>query len=161
MNDQVAECRAAAREAGIRWSWVVARKNVLVALEREKREGPEGVRREAWRLACYYSGWAESRADWWTVGFQRCFPRITRTGEADFTSIPRYDRIASAIALEWPEFAPEHEGDVGATERLFDFLLTPYQPWPPRERFYWEALEEILATGSTAEAGPCLASAAF
>jgi hypothetical protein len=139
MNESIEECRAEAKAVGIPWSWVVARKCELVKCEAEKREEPNEARRAAWESACHWLGWADSRRVWWRVGFQRCFPRITRTCECDYTSIPRYDRIAGGVFETQPEFLG---GDV---DELWDWLLnSPYEPWPPREKFYWQALNEIL-----------------
>ena len=50
-----------------------------------------------------------------------------RVQRGDFTAVPGYDGIAQQIAGQFPEYA-----DDGGTERLWAFLMSPYEPLPPR-----------------------------
>lgn len=130
------ELKAEARAAGVRWKDVASRARELVTLDAEIRESYEGVRARAWQLVCHYAGWS-GRDDFWRVGFQRCFPRITRAGEQDYTAVRRYDEVFASIAEEWPQWRERDAAE------LFDELFAPYRPRRSRAELWGEALADV------------------
>lgn len=142
LKDTLPEIRAEAKRLGVPWKWVCQLKDELIAAEREKREIPERIRQAAWHS---YVGGDSGSASFWRHGFRARFSRLLARG-SDFTKIPCYDLIAGAVMEELPGmFDGEHAGDAGPIETIWDFLLSDYERWPPREEFYWRALDQIAA----------------
>jgi hypothetical protein len=65
---------------------------------------------------------------------------------SDYTIIPGYDEIADTVRHHLPQYI-EWE-----TAEIWDVLLSDYTPWPAREKFYADALDDILA----AQSEPCV-----
>jgi hypothetical protein len=140
LKETLPEIRAEAKRLGIPWEWVCKLKDQMIADEREKREIPELMRRAAWHS---YVGGSSGSAPFWRHGFRARFKTLLAKG-SDFTKIPCYDLVAAAVMEQLPGmFKGAHAGDCGPVEEIWDFLLSDYQPWPPRENFYWRALNEI------------------
>jgi hypothetical protein len=106
----------------------------LKAYARQIREYPNEIRRVAWRIANagFPTVWP-----WWRCGFQSLYGR--RYNHAGYVGIPRYDVIADEVALYFPEY-----GTDDGIERLWEFLMSPYDRMPSREELLQQA-EEILA----------------
>ncbi len=102
----------------------------IKAGERDKRRRPNEVRATAWWMFT-----ASTPGSWpfWRHGFVARFGRRLARG-ADFTIIPGYDEIGQEIATQFPEYA----GDDG-TERLWAFLLSPYDRLPGRDEMMRKA----------------------
>jgi hypothetical protein len=100
------------------------------AAERARRERPNEVRATAWWLFT-----ASTPGSWpfWRHGFASRFGRRLARG-ADFTIIPGYDEIGQEIATQFPEYA-----DDDGTERLWSFLLSPYDRLPNRDEMMRKA----------------------
>jgi len=121
-----------ARRRGLAWSAVEDAYREVKAAEREKRERPNEIRSFAWFIAT-----ASTPGSWpfWRHGFySRWGHRIARG--ADYTVIPGYDEIGQQIGGAFPEYT-----DDTGTERLFEFLLSPYDKLPSREEMYDAALD--------------------
>jgi hypothetical protein len=101
--------------------------------ERLRRERPNAIRELAWQLYTW-----NSRGCWsfWRTGFRNRFQHKIARG-SDFTIVPGYDVLATAVAVEFPEF----DADDGAA-RLFDLLFTPYDRMPSRDEL-WRRAEEL------------------
>lgn len=139
LKDTLPEIRAEAKRLGIPWAWVLAAKDQLIRDEREHRGYRNGIRMYAWH-SCV--GADSGSAPFWRHGFQARFAARFARG-ADFTIIPGYDLIAQEVASQFPEFEGEHAGDVSGCNTLWEFLLSSYEPWPPRETFYWKAIDQL------------------
>lgn len=126
--------RQEARERGLRWDAVREAAAEIRAAERAKRERANEVRETAWTMAT-----AHTPGSWpfWRHGFYSRWGRRIARG-SDYTIIPRYDEIAQEVA--W--YFGEYSGDDG-TERLFDFLLSPYEKLPTREEIYRKAMNIV------------------
>ena len=134
--DTLHRVREEAQALGIDWGDVKAAYRWVLDAEREKRAHPNQVRQAAWMMAT-----ASTPGSWpfWRHGFlSRWGQRIARG--ADHTIVPGYDEISQEIASEFPEYA----GDDG-TERLWDFLLSPYDRLPSREDLYLAALDLVAS----------------
>lgn len=130
--------RREARARGLRWADVADVYRELKELERAKRERANEVRRAAWEMAT-----ASTPASWpfWRHGFlARWGQRIARG--SDYTCIPAYDEIGQEIASLFPEY----DTDDG-TERLFAFLLSPYDRLPATEQLYRRAMDRVESGG--------------
>ena len=114
----------------------------IKAAEIQKRERPNEIRATAW--TCYK---ANSPGCWpfWRHGFYATFKARLARG-ADYTIIPGYDEIAQEIATEFPEYA----GDDG-TERLWDFLLSPYDKMPSRDEMLRKAADLVADTDTDSQ----------
>jgi len=128
------EIRREARERGLDWNAVRQAAAEVRDAEREKRQRPNEVRETAWIMAtaCTPASWP-----FWRHGFYSRWGRRIARG-ADYTVIPRYDEIAQEVG--W--YFPEYSGDDG-TERLFEFLLSPYDKLPTREEIYRKAMDLV------------------
>ena len=129
-----------ARARGLKWPDVIAVYRELKQTERDRREYPNAIRSTAWMIAT-----ASTPGSWpfWRHGFASRWGR--KVAEGDHTLVPGYDEIAQQIATAFPEYA----GDDG-TERLFDFLFSPYDRLPSRAEMLRKALdlaEHWLNTG--------------
>ena len=142
LREKLAELKSEARRAGVPWSWVVDQKNELVRLEAEKRAHLVEARQAAWYS---YVGRNSGSAPFWRHGFRARFGR--RLQEGDHTIIPCYDEIAAAVQEQVEQFRSFE------CEEIWELLLSDYEPWPPREHFYWESLE-LLGSLETADDGP-------
>ncbi len=118
---------------GLRWSMVQAVYCELKRAEREKREEPNAIRSTAWTM---YTANSPGCWPFWRHGFLSRFGRRIARG-ADYTAIPGYDEIGQEIASCFPEYATDD-----GTERLWEFLLSPYDRLPDREQLYRRALCE-------------------
>ncbi len=98
-------------------------------LEREKRAHANDVRQTAW---CHYNGQRPGVWPFWRHGFAAVFGK--RVERSDFTAIPGYDSLAQEMAAIFPEYSDE-----SGCERLWDFLLSPYEKIPPRADVVHEA----------------------
>ena len=119
------EIRREAQQRGFRWSDVKV-------IESEKRERPNEVRSTAWMMAT-----ASRPRCWpfWRHGFYSRWGHKIARGE-DHTCVPGYDEIGQEIGWLFPEYA-DHDG----TERLWDFLFSPYDKLPSRDELYDEAMD--------------------
>lgn len=144
LKETLAEIRDETRLAEIVWADLVAVKNELVELERERRESTDAVRYRCWELYCTYNGRTVGCQSFWRCGFDHVRRRLENTGR-DFTAIRRYDEIATGVGCEFPEWEER------SADELFAWLFEPYVPWPKRESFYWEAIERIQGQGSSLE----------
>ncbi len=126
------EHRHEARARGLRWAAVLAAYRQIKQTEREIRQHPNAVRASAWMMHT-----ASRPACWpfWRHGFLSRYGRRLARG-ADLTVISGYDEIGQQIASEFSEYA----GDDG-TERLFDFLLSPYNRLPDRDTMLRAAVD--------------------
>jgi len=132
-NPFLREIRAEAVERNIPWEMVREAAAEIKQGEREKRERPNEIRATAWMMHT-----ASRPGSWpfWRHGFASRF-RVRLARGADYTIIPGYDVIAQQIATQ---FGGEYARDDG-TERLWDFLLSPYDRLPDRETIYRKALD--------------------
>lgn len=122
------------RRAGVPFEELRDVKNTLQQLEREKRTRANEIRATAWMIHK-----ASTPGCWpfWRHGFRADWLR--RVDESDHTIIPGYDEIHQQIAWHFPEYdTPDGE------ERLFEFLLSPYDRMPPAADLWWEAFERIV-----------------
>jgi len=121
--------RREAKARGLSWAAVEAAYWEIKQAEREKRERPNEVRQAAWSMATTPGCWS-----FWRHGF--CARWGRKVERHDFTAVPGYDEIGQEIASWFPEYA-----DDGGTERLFEFLFSPYDRMPTREEMYRKAIE--------------------
>ncbi len=124
--------RREARQSGLDWQAVQAAYEQIKQTERQRRERPNEIRATAWTMAT-----ASTPGCWpfWRHGFaSRWGTRIARG--ADFTVVPGYDEIGQQIGTAFAEYA-----DDDGTERLFEFLLSPYDRLPTREEMYRQAVD--------------------
>lgn len=136
LRETINELRAEAKQLGVPWSWVLELKEELIQLASESRAPRVEARQEAW--FCYV-GRKSGSAPFWRHGFQSRFGRRLAQG-SDYTIIPCYDEIADAVRQMAEEYSAWDSAEI------WDFLLSDYEPWPPREHFYWEALHQIAAS---------------
>lgn len=128
----LSEFRREAQQRAIRFSDVQGTYCDLKDLERAKRERPNEIRAHAWMMFT-----ANSPGCWpfWRHGFASTWNHRLARG-SDFTIIPGYDEIGQQIASAFPEY----DTDDG-TERLWAFLLSPYDRFPSRDELYRRALD--------------------
>lgn len=128
----LSEVRTEAKRRGLRWAHVRDCYRLIKEQEAAKRQHANEVRQTAWYIVK-----ARSPGCWsfWRVGFQHCFAEPVARGK-DLTAIPGYDTIAQELTWQFPEYA----GPDG-TERLWDFLLSPYDRMPPTDELYRKALD--------------------
>jgi hypothetical protein len=143
-HESVARLRSLAKAAGVSWQAVVDRYEMLREQDREKRARPNEVRQAAWWYATANS---PGCAPFWRHGFVARYGR--RVEQSDHTAIPGYDEIAQEVGSRFGEFA----GDDG-TERLWSFLLSPYEKRPSREDLLKRALRELEDEQSRGECRP-------
>ena len=118
----------------------------LKEAEWAKRERPNAVREAAWTM---YTASTPGCWPFWRNGFRRFARRIAKG--ADYTIVPGYDEIAQQIGWDFPEYA----GPDG-TERLWGFLLSPYDRYPRREELYRQAMDRVESEGMRGEGqGAC------
>lgn len=138
------EIRREGQDRGFRWSDVQDAYRHVKAAEWEKRERPNEVRQTAWMLAN-----AHSRGCWpfWRHGFSARWGHKIARGE-DYTCVPGYDEIGQEIGWLFPEY-----GTDDGTERLWDFLFSPYDKLPSRDDLYDQAMDflESCAEDTLAE----------
>lgn len=130
------EIRREAQDRGLRWPDVQDAYRHVKSIEWEKREQPNEVRQTAWALLN-----AHSPGCWpfWRHGFYARYGHKIARG-ADHTCVPGYDEISQEIGWQFPEYADD-EG----TERLWDFLFSPYDKLPTREEMYRDAMDLLEA----------------
>lgn len=133
MSQLLKELRSEANSRGLSWSDVDAAYRELKAIEQDKRAHPNDVRQTAWMFA---TASTPGSWDFWRHGFSSRWGR--KVAEGDHTLVPGYDELAQSIAAEFPEYARED-----GTERLFDFLFSPYDKMPPRETLCRDAMDEV------------------
>lgn len=135
----IPDLKREAKERGLRWADVRA---VHAQIKQEvwaARERPNAIRATAWQM---HTASRPGCWDFWRHGFWGRFGRRINQG-ADYTIIPGYDEIAQGIASEFPEFdVPD------GTDRLWDFLLSTYEPYPPAATLYRQAMDRLEAVGS-------------
>ncbi len=127
------QIRREATDRGLTWPAVQAAYCEIKEAEKARREQPNAVREAAWCMAT-----ASTPASWpfWRHGFSsRWGARVERH---DYTAVPGYDEIGQQIATWFPEYATDD-----GTERLFDFLLSPYDKLPTREEIYQKAISRL------------------
>lgn len=147
-SDSLTKIRAEAKRRRIPWAAVQAAYREVKSLEWEKRQRPNEVREAAWCFATPRGCWP-----FWRHGFLSRFgKRFARGG--DLTHIPKYDTIAQELSWYFPEYA----GPDG-TERLWEFLMSPYDRMPDRERMYVRALNTVLADRRARKVSPDLSAA--
>jgi len=127
----LAEVRREAKQRKIPWVAVQAAADQVKAAERDKREHANEVRQTAW----YYAT-ALSPGCWpfWRHGFRSRWGR--RVDDHDYTCIPGYDLLGQEVASAFPEYSTDD-----GTERLFDFLFSPYDKLPSAETVWRKALD--------------------
>jgi hypothetical protein len=144
MADSVIETiRAEAKARGVPWSWVLAACRELREQEAAAREHANAVRREAWTFYTALTPWAWS---WWRVGFRTRFRKLVEAH--DYKAVPGYDVLHQEMAAAFPEFA-----DDGGCERLWSFLLSPYNPVPKRAELLGRAMEVAAAAREAESVG--------
>lgn len=121
--------RREAKARGLSWAAVQAAYGEVKLAEREKRERPNEVRQAAWCMATTPGCWS-----FWRHGF--CARWGRRVERHDYTAVPGYDLIGQELASWFPEYA-----DDDGTERLFEFLFSPYDRMPTREELYCKAID--------------------
>jgi len=122
--------RTEAKAAGVPWSWVIAACRELRAQEADAREHANEVRRHAWFLHAS----AAYAQPFWRIGFRTRFGRLVDAH--DYKRIPGYDTLHRELCCRFPEFA-----DDDGCERLWSFLMAPYDPVPRRAALMARALE--------------------
>ena len=142
LSETLAELREQAKAAGIPWRWVCERKEELLEIEARKRWAEVSARQVGWWS---YVGWTSGSAPFWRHGFRARFGqrlqnagRITRSSPATISS-PNRSAATCRLYEEW------------SIDEIWELLLSDYMPWPPREKFYADALDDILS----AVAQPC------
>ncbi len=136
----IQQIRREARRPGVPWSAVRAAYREIKATEIAKREHPNEVRQTAWHMMT-----AHSPGCWpfWRHGFDsRWGHKLGSAG--DYTVVPGYDELAQEVGQIFPEYA-----DDTGTERLFDFLFSPYDKLPSRQTMYAQAIELAAADTPT------------
>ena len=128
------EYRREACDRGLGWAAVEAAYRDLKQQEQEKRERPHEVPSTAWVMHT-----ASTPGSWpfWRHGFAARFQTRLARGD-DHTIVPGYDEIAQQIATAFPEYATDD-----GTQRLWDFLFSPYNRMPSREELIEEALDAV------------------
>lgn len=107
-----------------------------------KRERAVEIRRAA--TAAYFGPQFER---WWAIAFRVRLGKHFADGH-DFSSVVGHDTLAATIALEFPEFA-----DDDGPQRLWDFLMSPHDAMPSREKLLELARERVeYLAGRDAEA---------
>lgn len=130
-SNSLAELRREAKVRGLSWADVRAAYREIKAQEWEKRQRPNEIRQVAWCVATSRGCWP-----FWRHGFYaRWGARVERS---DYTAVPGYDLIGQTVATEFPEY-----GTDDGTERLFEFLLSPYDRMPDRETLYQWAMDRV------------------
>ena len=124
--------RAEARRLGIPWVEVIAAYRMIRADAIASREYLNELRKHSWFL---HTASTPYKWDFWRVGFKTVWG--VRVDRQDYTAIRGWDTLAQEVAQRFPDYADP--------DRLFDFLLSPYDPIPPAEDLYWRALEMIVA----------------
>lgn len=132
------EIRREAQERGLGWSDVQDAYREVKAREWEKRQRPNEIREHAWMM---HTASVPGCWPFWRHGFLARFGRQLARGK-DHTCVPGYDEIGQQIGTAFGEYA----GDDG-TERLWEFLFSPYDKLPSREELYRKAMDLIEATG--------------
>jgi hypothetical protein len=133
-HDPLKPLKREARELGLRWADVEAAYRQLKQEVREEREHPNTVRETAW---CYFTALRPGCWPFWRHGFLSRYGRKLSAG-GDYTCVPGYDTLAQEMASLFPEFATDD-----GTERLWDFLFSPYERLPDRITLYRRALEWV------------------
>ena len=129
MSHWILALKREARQRGVAWACAKECYLDLKQMEREKRQRANEVREAAWCIATSRGCWP-----FWRHGFLSRYGRLVARGD-DITSIPRYDTIAQEVGWYFPEYA-----DDDGTQRLWDFLLSPYDRLPPAEELWRKAL---------------------
>lgn len=93
------------------------------------------MRSTAWYFYTARTPWAWP---FWRIGFRSRFERLVDAH--DFKAVPGFDTLHQEIAGTFPEFA-----DDDGCERLWSFLLSPYNPVPKRAELLARALEVAAA----------------
>ena len=133
MTTTVHEIRHRARLLKVPWGDVRVAYNDVKEHERLKRARANQVRETAW---CYATTNTPRAWPFWRHGFSGRYAR--RVDAHDYTIIPGYDELHQQIAHEFPEW----DGENGI-ERLWDFLLSPYDKMPPVIELYERALDLV------------------
>ncbi len=136
------ELRQEARDRNLPWSAVEAAYRDVKAAEWENRRVPNEVRSFAWML---FTASRPGCWPFWRHGFLSRYGRRLARG-ADHTIIPGYDEITGQVAGSFPQYAtPDGE------DRLWSFLLSPYDKLPDRHTLYQKALDlaEQCSTADT------------
>lgn len=131
MSATIGEIRQEAKRRGVPWAHVRAVYDEIKAGEWARRERPNDVRATAWACA---NAHAPGKWEFWRHGFRSQYG--ARVDRSDYTAIPRYDVLAQELAALFREYAPDD-----GCERLWEFLLSPYQRYPAAPGMYAEALE--------------------
>lgn len=132
MADPILETiRREAKAGGVPWSWVIEACRELREQARDAREHANEVRRHAWFL---YNGSRPWAWPWWRIGFRSRFGKLV--DDHDYKRVPGYDTLHQELCCRFPEF-----GDDGGCERLWAFLMAPYDPVPRRAKLMAQALE--------------------
>jgi hypothetical protein len=125
--------RTEAKRRGIPWKTVWDIYCELKAAEWQKREYPNEIRQAAWFLVT-----ARRPGCWpfWRHGFSARWGKKIAKGH-DFTIVPGYDTLGQELATLHPEYnTPD------GTERLFEFLFSPYDKMPAAEMLLRQAFEK-------------------
>jgi hypothetical protein len=144
------DAKQEARALGIAWSHVEACARELKRQAAAERQHANEVRQHAWYLHNVHT---PGKWEFWRHGFVSQYGR--RVDASDYTAVPGWDTLATAVALRFPEYA-----GVEGTERLWLFLMSAYDALPSRDDLLCRAVEllgEQLAThaaaSSTTEGG--------
>ena len=133
----ISELKAEAKQLGVTWKEVKQVQGDLRKAYLEQRASEEGARQYAWSLYLLYFGRSvEGCKGFWRVGFDRVRERL-QNSDRDFTSIPRYDEIATSVEVEYPEWSEQ------SAEELFAWLFEGYTPRLTAADHYAEALGMI------------------
>lgn len=134
-TQSVETIRTEAKRRGVPWRLVLEVCKELRAEAAAAAEHSNRVRREAWTSYTARTPWAWP---FWRIGFRSRFGK--RVDAADYKAVPGHDVLHQQIACQFPEF----DGDDGC-ERLWAFLMAPYEPLPKREALLGRALELAAA----------------
>jgi len=141
----ITHLRHEALDRGLDWAAVEAAYRDEKAIAFETRQRPSEIRATAWHI---HTASRPKCWPFWRHGFAARFASRLARG-ADHTIVPGYDEISQQIGTAFPEYA----GDDG-TERLFDFLFSPYDKMPGREELYRRAMDRVEYESQHAEPVP-------
>lgn len=113
------------------------RKQLLATYRQVKAEAQQARARDCEVRETAWYHWTANRPyawEFWRIGFQTTLGK--KVADKDLTAIPGYDEFAQEMGTIFPEYA-------GDAERLWDFLLSPYVPMPPKAELMRRAEERL------------------
>jgi hypothetical protein len=131
-NTPIERARQEARKMELDFAAVRHHYEQIKEETRAAHEHPNYIRQTAW---AHFKAHSPGCWDFWRHGFYYSYRHRLAKG-ADYTVIPGYDCLAQTMAESFPEFATDD-----GTERLWEFLLSPYDRLPTAAECWKKALD--------------------